>query len=480
MVIDFASFLEMSPRDIYDDWLAYIQSRDPLLKDVGPATFNSILAEAVASQFWVFIQLLKKKVKDSSILTATGASLSAIVLAMLPAGRYPGVRASGVLKFSRPTAALYDILIPAGTLCAMTTEAGQLIKFQTTEAATMVTGQTLAYAAAAAMNIGNEGNVANNTIKTILTPIIGISNCTNDAPFTGGTDQEADEDLRKRALYTIWVTGKATVPLVQEHVAGVEGVREVKVETLGQGDVLLVVDSEGGTGAPEPAIGNMIRENLAAGCTAPGVLGASLRDAGDSFQIGDCSGGQVWVRTLQFLAEETVVPFVYQTPGGVNQNGTITFPAGSVAGYTAKATLAAENALAAKILSSSYAGALSFDLFMGLGTYPFLWVNPTLQAADIAATFVLTATPEVGLLDSIKASLTAKLDSYKIEDELQFEDVFICAFFDFQTGRRFSGIDRVPTFSITCKGETISATGERIVMADDDRVEPGDIDPIEA
>ena len=46
MVIDFASFLEMSPRDIYDDWLAYIQSRDPLLKDVGPATFNSILAEA--------------------------------------------------------------------------------------------------------------------------------------------------------------------------------------------------------------------------------------------------------------------------------------------------------------------------------------------------------------------------------------------------------------------------------------------------
>ena len=92
MVVDFASFLEMSPRDIYDDWLAYIQSRDPLLKDVGPATFNSILAEAVASQFWVFIQLLKKKVKDSSILTATGAPLSAIVLAMLPEGRYPGGR----------------------------------------------------------------------------------------------------------------------------------------------------------------------------------------------------------------------------------------------------------------------------------------------------------------------------------------------------------------------------------------------------
>ena len=381
------------------------------------------------------------------------------------------------MKFSRPTAALYDIVIPAGTLCAMTTEAGQLIKFQTTEATTMVTGQTLAYAAAAAMNIGNEGNVANNTIKTILTPIIGISNCTNDAPFTGGTDQEADEDLRKRALYTIWVTGKATVPLVQEHVAGVEGVREVKVETLGQGDVLLVVDSEGGTGAPEPAIGNMIRENLAAGCTAPGVLGASLRDAGDSFQIGDCSGGQVWVRTLQFLAEETVVPFVYQTPRGVNQNGTITFPAGSAAGYTAKATLAAENALAAKILSSSYAGALSFDLFMGLGTYPFLWVAPELQTVDIALELVLTATPEVGLLNNIRASLTAALAAYRIADPLEFADLVKYIYVDYATGRAFSGIDDVSSFGITCKGETITGFGQSIEIDGDERVKPGDIMP---
>jgi hypothetical protein len=480
MVVDFASFLEMSPTDIYNDWLAYIQSRDPLLKDVGPATFNSILAEAVASQFWVFIQLLKKKVKDSSILTATGAPLSAIVLAMLPEGRYPGVRASGVMKFSRTSAALYDIVIPAGTLCAMTTEAGQLIKFQTTEATTMVTGQTLAYAAAAALNIGNEGNVANNTIKTILSPVIGISNCTNDAPFTGGTDQEADEDLRKRALYTIWVTGKATVPLVQEHVAGVEGVREVKVETLGQGDVLLVVDSEGGIGDPEPAIGNMIRENLAAGCTAPGVLGASLRDAADSFQIGDCSGGLVWVRTLQFLAEETVVPFVYQTPGGVNQNGTITFPAGSAAGYTARATLAAENALAAKILSSSYAGILSFDLFMGLGTYPFLWVAPELQAVDIALELVLTPTPEVGLLTSIEASLTAALAAYRIGDQLEFADLVKYIYIDYTTGRAFSGIDDVSSFEVTCKGETITGFGQKITMDDDERCEPGDINATEA
>jgi len=199
MAVDYSEFLDMSALDIYNDWLAYIQTRDALLKDASTATFNSILAEAVASQFWIFLQLLKLKVEDSSILKATGAALSAIVLAMLPEGRQAGIKAAGALKFSRPTPALYDIVIPAGTLCGMRSEAGPLIKFQTTEAATMLTGQTLAYAAAEALTAGIEGNVATGTVTIMLQPIIGISACTNDAPFTGGTNQESDEDLRKRA-----------------------------------------------------------------------------------------------------------------------------------------------------------------------------------------------------------------------------------------------------------------------------------------
>lgn len=481
MAVDYSEFLNYTPQELYNDWLAYIQTRDPLLKDASIATFNSILAEAIASQLWIFIQLLKRKVEDSSILTATGAALSAIVLAMLPEGRQPGIKSAGVLKFSRPTAALYDIVIPAGTLCGMRPEAGQIVKFQTTEATTMVTGQTLAYANAEALNSGIEGNVATATVTIMLQPIIGISGCTNDAPFAGGTDQESDEDLRKRALYTIWVPGKATVPLMQEHITGVEGVREVRVETLGQGDVLVVVDSEGGIEDPESAVGDMIEENIAAGCTAPGVLGASIRpDGASTFQIGDCSGGKVWLRTLQFLAVETVVPFVYLTPGGVSQNGTITFPPGSAAGFTALATLAEEDALAAKILSSSYAGDMEFDVFMMLGQYPFGWVAPETQAVDIELVLVLTTTPEVGLLASIEASLAAALAAYRIGDQLEFADLVKYIYIDYSTGRPFLGIDDVSSFEITCKGETITGFGQKITMDDDERCEAGDINATEA
>lgn len=109
------------------------------------------MAEAVASEFWIFLQLLKQKVKDSSVLTAEGDALSAIVLSMLPEGRRPGTRAKGVLLFSRPTPAQSDIIIPAGTICAAMSDSGNLIEFQTDEVVVLLVGNTSAYIEATAI-----------------------------------------------------------------------------------------------------------------------------------------------------------------------------------------------------------------------------------------------------------------------------------------------------------------------------------------
>jgi len=477
MVTTFTEFLDMTAEELYEDWLTYITTRDPLLQDTSPATFNSILAEAVASEFWIFIQLLKQKVQDSSVLTAEGDALSAIVLSMLPSGRQAGTRATGVLVFSRPTAAPSDITIPAGTICAAVNDDGTLEQFQTTEEVTLGAGDTQAYADATAIVAGTAGNVSTGLVTIIRTPIVGIATCTNDAAFAGGTDQESDTDLRERALYTIWVNGRATVPLMEEHIDGVEGVREAHVETLGQGDVLLVIDASEGI---DTDIDDMILDNLAAGCTAPGVLGASLRDDGDSFEIGDSSGAPVWVRNLQFTAVEVTVPFTYEEPGGTSKSGTATIPAGSPVGYTVEAVMDDEYPNATKILSSTYAGALSFDIFMGKGEYPRLWVLPELQEVDITLELVLTTTPEVGLLASIQASLEAKLASYKIGEALEFADLVKYIYVDYSTGRAFSGIDDVSSFSVTCKGATITGFGQKVTLDEDERIEPGTVSVTEA
>ena len=472
MPIDFTEFLDMSAEDLYEDWLTYITSRDPLLQDTSTATFNSILAEAIASQFWIFIQLLKQKVRDSNVLTAEGNALSSIVISMLPEGRHPGIAATGVILFSRSTAAPSDIIIPANTICAAVAEDGTLTEFQTDEAVTLLAGNTQAYANATALQAGAAGNVVSGLISIIRTPVIGITNCTNDSPFTGGTDQESDSDLRERALYTIWLPGRATIPLMEEHIDGVYGVREAHVETLGQGDVLLVVDA---IGSIDNDLDKMIYDNIAAGCTACGVLGASLRDAGDSFEIGDCAGAPVWVRNLQFTPTEIEIPFVYEEPGATSKNGTAIIPAGSPAGAMVQATMDPEYPYATKILSSSYAGSLSFDLFMGRGIYPRLWVPPELQEVDIDLDLVLTTTPELNLLANVQASLEAKLASYRIGEDLEYADLVKYIYIDYATGRAFSGIDDVSSFELTCKASTITGFGQKVVMDDDERIEPGTV-----
>jgi len=338
-------------------------------------------------------------------------------------------------------------------------------------------GNTSAYIEATAIMAGTAGNVSTGAISIIRTPIVGISSCTNDAAFSGGTDKESDTDLRERALYTIWVNGRATIPLMEEHIDAIAGVREAHVETLGQGDVLIVIDSEDEL---INDIDEMVLDNLAAGCTAPGVLGASIRYGASSFEIGDCSGAPVWVRNLQFTAVTVEVPFTYQEPNGATKDGTVIIPGGSPAGVTVQAALDAEFPNAVQILGSIYAGILSFDIFMGKGIYPRLWVAPELQAADIALELVLTATPEVDLLENIQASLVAKLASYKIGEDLEYADLVKYIYVDYATGRAFSGIDDVSSFSLTCKSATITGFGQKVTLDDDERIEPGIVSVTEA
>jgi hypothetical protein len=264
---------------------------------------------------------------------------------------------------------------------------------------------------------------------------------------------------------------------MEEHIDAIAGVREAHVETLGQGDALIVIDAEDELIS---YIDEMVLDNLAASCTAPGVLGASIRYGASSFEIGDCSGAPVWVRSLQFTALAVEVPFTYHEPNGATKDGTVIIPGGSPAGVTVQAALDAEFPKAIKILGSIYAGTLSFDIFMRKGTYPRLWVAPELQAVDITLELVLTATPEVDLFENIQASLVAKLASYKIGEDLEYADLVKYIYVDYATGRAFSGIDDVSSFSLACKFAIITGFGQKVTLDDDERIEPGTVSVTEA
>ena len=108
--------------------------------------------------------------------------------------RTAATKAAGTLRFSVERAAAADLTIAAGTVC-MTAEE---VRFQTTEAVVLKAGELTADAPAEALEPGRSGNAAAGTIRILTACPVGITGCTNPAPFTGGSDQEDNESLRSR------------------------------------------------------------------------------------------------------------------------------------------------------------------------------------------------------------------------------------------------------------------------------------------
>lgn len=112
--------------------------------------------------------------------------------------RRAAVAAQGIIRFELDRAAEADLSIPAGTVC-MT--AG-LVRFETVEEVVIPAGETQTETVAAAVEPGAAGNVASGTIRAMAVAPIGVSRCTNPEGFSGGVDEESDEELRVRVLET--------------------------------------------------------------------------------------------------------------------------------------------------------------------------------------------------------------------------------------------------------------------------------------
>ncbi|MGN0478869.1 MAG: baseplate J/gp47 family protein [Hominenteromicrobium sp.] len=111
--------------------------------------------------------------------------------------RKPAVRAKGTLTFSRGTPLTYDVEIPCGTVCAAS---GAAAEFETTEAAVLAAGELSVTAAAQAVTGGRAFNAAVHAVDTLVTPPAGIESVRNDTAFSGGSDEESDDALRRRLL----------------------------------------------------------------------------------------------------------------------------------------------------------------------------------------------------------------------------------------------------------------------------------------
>lgn len=140
---------------------------------------------------------------------------------------------------------------------------GGLVAFETTQAGVLPAGELSVDLPAQAVEPGPGGNVSAGTVRTMAVAPVGVAACTNPVPFTGGREEEGDEELRARILATYQQLPNGTngAYYAQEALA-VEGVTAVRVlpKNRGMGTVDVII--AGVEGLPGEELLRQVQERL--------------------------------------------------------------------------------------------------------------------------------------------------------------------------------------------------------------------------
>lgn len=147
--------------------------------------------------------------------------------ALVGFNRNPAAKATGTVTFSRSSAAPSDINIPKGTRVATSDES---IVFETTEAVTLLSGNTSVDANIEAVEPGANGNVSSSTITVIIDPVSGIESVNNGSATSGGRDKETDAAFRYRIKNEITSLGKGSLDAIRGAILAVTDVTDAIME----------------------------------------------------------------------------------------------------------------------------------------------------------------------------------------------------------------------------------------------------------
>ena len=195
--------------------------------------------------------------------TATGEQLDAHA-GQCGITRRAGNKAVGDISFAVDVPLEFNVTIPAGTIC--TTSDGAL-NYVTMQDVVIRRGESFALVSAQAQRSGKQYNVSPGKITTIVTYFsVGLS-ISNTSAFSGGTDDEDDESLRKRLFQSYGkISNGANKAYYEKLAESVDGVGSAHIAGIGNSWYLYIA-GVGGT-APASAmqrVRSLISENLVAG-----------------------------------------------------------------------------------------------------------------------------------------------------------------------------------------------------------------------
>lgn len=446
----------------------YQRSKHPRLTNFAPTSVLSTINESVSDQIRKLEIDLQNGLDALSLYTATGSDLDFLVKDRLIEGRLKGSRALGTLTFGRNHPLAYSVSIPKGTV-ATAASVYSSIYFQTTEDATIPVNETQVTVEAEAVIAGVTGNAAANTVTNMPQPIPGVDYVYNQFPFYGGEDEETDEALRLRYVYAVNMPGRATPGLIEQHLLDSPNVKQAAVTTIGAGDVIIVVDC---TNLPDivNAVSEIIEDNIAAGIISTGCIAAKIIEGEEYSEIDDSQGGFIFVRTKSYITSEEFISGQYLDQNNITRAFSVTVPAHTLEGVGIQATMV-EGAYATKITSINYGGTKSYDLLIGLGNYPYLFVQPKEVPVSIFIRIKKEASFEQDLEWNIEQSIRSWVEDFHINDDLEYADLIKVIFRDYRDPtRNFEGIDDILSAYITGKGGMINSFGFKITTDPDEKI----------
>jgi uncharacterized phage protein gp47/JayE len=458
--------------EICSDLKIYQQNRHSGLRAYEPTSVLSAINEAVAH----IAQDVEIKIQNveinMDIYRATGEHLDYLIKDRLPGGRLPGTHAYGQISFYSDVPAVRDYIIPKGTIAYAYSVNGTL-SFETTEEATLEIGEQIVTVDAQCIATGIAGNINAYAISTMPSPPPGVSRATNTLPFAAGEERESDDALRKRYFYAVFVPGRATKVMVEQHVEALEDVYAAKVFSVAPGQIEMIIDAVEETPMPLDIEG-AIEENIAVGVVARGCLSAKVAAGTPQLYLGTSRGGKIWIRADSTINTGTeTITYTYDDHLGRSRTGHVHTSDIFIEGEWVEATLQDEADLATQITGITYSGSGSFSFLIGRGIYPYLYNLPERITVDVTIVVRFAETPEANLNQKIYNSIFYLLDNLQIGETLYYSDLERAIYVNSETQVAFTGIAELKACSAMGNSVLLDDLSEKLEVENDERLDPG-------
>ncbi len=244
-------------KEIYERIRDALLGRNTTLTNFNVGSRIRSLLEAVAlaiEEVWFFAD---RTYHSLFVVTATGEDLD-LRARELGITRKPAQKATGFVRFTGQQ----GTMIPQGTVVSTDPNASEVVEFVTTQDATIGASGTVDVPIEARV-AGLQGNVEDNKITYLPSPITGVDAVTNPTATSGGLDEETDEDLRKRCVLKWWSTSYgATENAIRSWALEVPGVADARVIPAwqGPGTVKVLVWSRDADGNLVPASNDTVAQ----------------------------------------------------------------------------------------------------------------------------------------------------------------------------------------------------------------------------